>query len=206
MFLGKSFSQEVELPVFLDGCKNFEKADSLMFLTVNGEATGRVSFKESLVNEGINFISGSNQNGLEFTVWFYSDESLDTLELPRFRIQYTGGMHNMSYKHMYCDDVADGLIVDLSKKGVKKLEGNFSQGKPLWLSTFNQEGKLFLKEYYYRKTHLLKRIEYYDGANAYRYEEHKFRGKNTLLIYYENGEIVKKEKSKSVKTRNGIIR
>lgn len=161
-----SLAQTKEEIVFLDGCKNFEQIDSIMFSSINGKALEGNIKNSDLITEGINHIDGYLTDGLNFNIWFYSDESFDTLEVPRLRIEYYGGMHNMKLRYTDCGEVLNSKFEESWRDGKTKFRGEFKSGFPIIFEQFNRNGQLILRNEYSLSNFDLLKSEYYNGEGA----------------------------------------
>ena len=185
----KSFAQAFGEIVFLDGCKSFEVIDSVRFLSVNGKDLEGGVKNSHLITEGINHIHGYLPAGLNFNIWFYSDESFDTLEVPKLRIEYQGGMHNMKLRYTSCGEVLNSKFEESWRDGSIKFKGEFKSGFPIIFEQFDRNGQLLSKDEYSSSNFHLLKSEYYNGEGSLLW--YMVYGRKKIKIYDFEGKRLK---------------
>ncbi len=195
IFLGRSFSQELQWPVLLDGCKNFEIGTNFTSLSINGVFLKDSIMDSRILQKGINYLSGYSKDDLFFHARFYSDQTYDTLEIPRLRIQYSGGMHSMKLNYVNCGELVEGKFSETWKNGNLKFEGTFKNGKPVIFNQFDPNGTILSTDYYRTDGSVLLKSEYYGSDSKLEwYMIYKF---DKIKVYDAKYKRVKKRHLKT---------
>ncbi|WP_339607127.1 hypothetical protein [uncultured Roseivirga sp.] len=197
IFLEKSFSQGVELPVFLDGCKSFKVADSVNLVTLNGEYLVNSKFKTLLNEKGVNYLRGNTKEG-SFNIRFYSEESFDTLEIPKLKMQRARRIimhHSPELFFINCGEIINGDFIETWQNGNLRHEGVFENGKPKVFKQYNQKGTIISIDYYHPKKVELNKSEYYDSYGLL--EWYILYGSKKSRVFDDKGKRVRKKHLKN---------
>ena len=128
----------------------------------------------------------------------YSDQlnsKFDTIFIPRLLFSSGSELHSERWSYFLCDKIAGKNEVDYYKKGNKRIEGNFINGKPIEIKEYRKSGILSSQTIYKEGLLQYERINYFDFKGViYEYEIYKHRRRKTIIKRYNrNNKLISKE-------------
>jgi len=128
----------------------------------------------------------------------------DTIRIPK--ILFAGGneLHSKRWTYLNCEKVCNGKETDFYENGNKRTEGTYSNGKPIEIKEYRDNGILRAQYFYENLTLKYKRIDYYDeNGNLEEYEIYKNKKRRTIIKTFDkNGNLKNKETEKYFIERN----
>ncbi|MBU3012305.1 hypothetical protein KO506_12890 [Polaribacter vadi] len=128
----------------------------------------------------------------------------DTIKIPK--ILFAGGneLHSRRWTYLNCEKVCDGKETDFYENGNKRTEGTYSNGKPIEIKEYRENGVLRAQYFYENLTLKYKRVDYYDeNRNLEEYEIYKNKKRKTIIKTFDNnGNLTNKETEKYYIERN----
>jgi len=196
---------EVEI-YFFDPCNNSIQRKSFEYSPLIEDAQVFFSRKgEKLVLEKGTYFTCiqrefNNRYGSTYGLFrVHGDKKIiDTLRMSKITLTSDGTLHTTDYIYYNCYEICDGYQVEFDNFGVKKFEGNFIKGKPLYIKEYGEKGIIENHEIYDYPFWRLKRKDSYDSnGNLTGYETYDYSRKKFSKKYFnEKGKLIKKEFTK----------
>ena len=157
-----AYSQSDYRFVFYDACdeKTIELDYELWFYdsTLQINAGQQVELKENyyLLSALLNW--EGQYATFSYDIYTSSIGKTDTLYLNKIRSVWNGVLHPQIVNHYYCNDLANGEIIETDLKGNIRAKGKFDKGKAMKpILYYDEEGTILRKEVY--RNGNLKRIK-----------------------------------------------
>jgi hypothetical protein len=165
---------------------------------VKGEYINSVDSKVTLLNSGTYHVFTSFVNGDIAHVFDPdidigdSSNQIDTLIIPRIKFTTGAELHTKRWGYYNCDKPCNGRETDFYKSGIKRLEGEFIDGKPNWLVEYRINGTKKNESWFAPGDYFPKRLNSYDDKGQLReYEIKEFKKHRTITSTYDpNGKLL----------------
>ncbi|WP_298507203.1 hypothetical protein [uncultured Maribacter sp.] len=122
----------------------------------------------------------------------------DTIRIPK--ILFAGGseLHSRRWTYLNCEKVCDGKETDFYENGSKRTEGTYSNGKPIEIKEYREDGVLRAQYFYENLTLNYQRIDYYDENGDFEeYQIYKNKKRKTVIKTFDkSGKLTEKETEK----------
>jgi len=192
---------EVEI-YFSDACdSSIKKIEYELFNPLSKKSYLSANSKLTLTEIGTYLLSTGIVNG-DFNGTFSttieidtSKHIIDTLFVPPIRFTTKTALHSQYWSYFNCMELCDGTETDFYPNKNKRLEGEFSAGKPFFITTYRSDGSIKTKTHYAFGTLDYEKVEYYNQRNELEeYAVYKNRKKRTIKKLYDaTGNFLEKE-------------
>jgi len=121
----------------------------------------------------------------------------DTLRRSKIELTSDGAEHTDDYSYYNCSERCDGYEEEFDDHGIKVLDGNFQDGKPIKMRYFSSTGVLS-REIVFEDSFTEKRVNYFDvSGNLKEYCINIYRNRRVLKKWYDStGRLIRKEWTK----------
>ena len=208
MFLCEAFILDAQIKVeyhFVDTCNNKIILSENVEFELQNTITGKSYYSENSVAEiprcgeyqlFVDIKNGKYERSYEeiVTIECDSEKIVDTLNVAKIVFEMEPDSESDYSAYYNCDKLCNGYEVDYYPSGNKRYEGNFVNGKSIWIKEYKKDGSS--TKYVSRADGKDERIEDFDINDkllSYMVFEYKKKNKRIVRTYDANGKLVKKE-------------
>lgn len=106
---------------------------------------------------------------------------IDTITIPSILFTTSMVLHDSYWNYNNCEKLCNGIEIDYYANGNKRTEGNFKEGKPIYIIEYRENGSIETKAWYRLGTIEYERLENYDENNQLiEFKVFKIKKRNVL--------------------------